>query len=1780
MNLSQDTGLPPAAELLKYVAFKNHGLLLLSDLNHEKDTIDKEEFDERIDIIVDEFSEALLYDSDEDLFLELLYSISMSLGYFRIARLCLECIIESPSRSYSLYQDFESGKFLPPSDYRVLKSYFLLCEKLQDKLTLDEQRSTADMAIQMEFLDQKFKEEDDVTWLSRSSLSELEPHKLTYDGSITISSSDWLSLLSSMQDFVVNLAAKTKRKFSIEDSYNNSLKPATSVTLSLPAAEVVKEVTPATPMEIVSTEETEDAPKEKEDSEKPSETVENGTDTAVAESVPKKKRRKSFDEAMKSRSSKRVRARTDDKQGLEDVDLTEDESFFAQITSFLSLCGEKFETIVPIFLNEETTTSELFISDFKSCILNWEEEQAETLAKMRTDKKSSKVTSKKPLLFQIIDTFASPDKIDSANTTSLSSSQLAANFIESAHNKKYHIQELRIELIRSILLPQSQGLSAILSDTWPLNAVDMLKKMIDQCEVQLGELSRQVIFSSSTETIYNEIFMVQTIMEMVADTYLHAMKILRTPEHHSKQVLKDLELVRSNSPTRYMFWQRTYGDLVHVYPGPSSDLNSLMLRNEWTNVLVQQVECEESWENLDDFLAVESDVQAIDESISFAYLNFPSLPDLSMLCIKSQVSRLKAMSTLSRVFVEDDSDEKKPEDVNMAVVKSRISLLECVLMPEYQETISPEYEAISDYFINAPLKLRSQFWSILLADYNNTGEKQKSLDGYLKVFSDTVQTFTDSEYDASSDQQRGVILIRSIFICHDIISKIVLLLQSNDSLLDNVQPSKVKVYLDAVIKLLRMLHVFILFDDAIISNALQAPSHSSWEKASTLFKEIIVYGWSLLYFLFKTNTPEDQLSSEILNDMLSIIHEQLGTRGYCSLAQGVLLDISLKEMMRLKFSESDADLLQCLHCRYGIVMGHEDFHPYDHHTTPEDIDKDSALLLVDFVMSLVLRKKNMAQSILRSDVKGVLDQLYDAIGFPDQSVSAIEKNNATLNNMLNSTISILFLQDCFYGRQSLELATPPPHLYRLASSGFYYILGQTRMSLFKIRKRSLPGRTEDISEAIKFFKYDLMCGCSDRFETWFALSQGYDALVEDDLTWNTYKINSASAREAVGIRQRKAIISCAIAVNCYLKNGPSDLFANTPAYQQLIGSAWSFFARLLFNSIQAPLEMEAYVSDKDKLLCGPDGLYYRPPTYKIKPTVILKACLLCLQLSIKEMPNDWFNFYLKGKCLHQMKADPIEVLDSFVTSISLCPEKPGSHGELILEPHYKLVSRVYKYLRAGSITSEVALSYLEKSQYRDEKAVVSPSDKPENDKIYGICISTLAKIRAGDKKKWHHRPTFRIAKIYDDCGDILKAKEEMITFFQIKSTSKTPIHIWKTEFERPGQHFQYVNQYVKYFITLLERTNDVTLFGILSKSLRKFVSGMIDHQAVWELLCTTVARMLKDQLNVPAKFNDNVIPQLVFADFDRDSQKISQHVETEEELHPMLKYLNYAAELRRLNNGFGSTAALDDLFVAIYLIIYQDFVTNIFPAESSNKEKTPPPPEEKPVVIHAPNPVSSTKISVMDLLSQPATIPESKPSSPSTPVSEGKTQPGTPSAGKIRVTRRDIISRSLALLRVALPKLIKGDNLKISTSPTGSNKPSPGLSEAAATPTAESLKDGKALNFEKSSPAVLKENGNTSVKLEEGGTLSETGTPKKANGNGIESMDIDEVETLPSTPLIVVQPDGDQNMGDADDVIIIESSPIKMNRDEDMTDSVVETPDSAAASRPRSRNSDWLSTIL
>lgn len=1782
--------------------------------------MDDTEASQRIEIVLDEFAEALLYNpsgDDDATFFTLLAALASRLGYVRVARLAYECVATAPAASGTGLQSIlDSAKLTSPLDIQIIQSLYILCRQIHDEATLNSRPQLFSRVAPNKSIPQLLPPRPpDLSFFGDNPLPRTENYKIpVIPSKINLLSPDWVSLINVVQDHVLNLTGQSKSKKKLacsEDPYENSLRPSYPITFNVPdlSQQDLKPSLVTESPEIAEPEqqqpmENNDTPKgtsiEKEKSEEPqppeqsassssSSTTKNNTPEIPAENKKRKSESISLEpqDPPKARSSKRFKLQ-EKTNSLSDADFTEDDAFFDQMKTFLKPCSFSFVTISPVFSRDEPKNpSDQYIYDFKQELLNWDAPQVEVLAAMKAEINSDTIVQddthdpqnsnaiSQPLLAQLLDSPSSATSTvqipESSRPTTLPPSSTSVAFVQSVLASRPHIQEVRVNLVRALCGVQPENeLSPILTQIWPLNAITSLGHLVCHVEPLLQEypssyVSQAVELGTLLDT-FCEVAITQTILEIIANESFGISKLLRKPETLSKASIKDLSAKQSALEERYLSWRRIFCDLVAVSSERTQTrFQNIVLRNQWTNLLVSKsITADAFADNGDDFSDIIKELEAVNPSLEITYPNFVHIPPFSLVSIRNQLSRFRAMATLSEIFKdpveeassaikeaqeekpvdsstttekkkdskqknkvkgkvdkEKDEERKKQEEerkrlekeererrkkeleeqkarnklLSIEASKKRISLLERILFPEKPddpdvvmeddpllkplEKPEDEYKAISLYLSRASLDLRLKFWNLLLDDYQNAGESQKSLDGYLAIFCDIVKELTSHKYKTLAPEQRPIVLLRAVYMCHNA-AKNMMALDLSITSFSHLSQTSLRAAMSAILALLRLLYVYVLFEDGIVNAVINAPSHPAWEKAANIMKELTVRSWCLFYYLYQALVPTS--TTETLHEILSIIHEQLGNRGYCGLADGVLLGLIFNELIRLNPKDSESDMIQCLHCRYNVVIASEDFHPYDHSTKPIELDKSTALKILEFVLGILIKKKNLSQSILRAEVKGVLDELFEAIQFPSSSSTpTISRNAFILTGIMEMRVDVPFLKMCFNGNHPISFVDTPKEIDSLAKSGLYFLLGQSRMQLYKVRKRTMQGRTEDVAEAIKFLKYDLMCGGYNRFETWYLLAQGYDALVEDDLTWNTDKISVPDSRNVTVARQKKTLICAGMAINRLLQQQgkSSELLANSPSYHNMLQSVWSFFARLLFNSTQCPMDMAAFYQMGERMLCGMEGLYTREPVYKLKPAVIIKSALLALKVSERE-ELDWYTLYLKGQMLHKLKSSHETVLDIYTKSMELAPEKHTRDCDSVLEPHYKFVSCVYKYLHSGVITNAQALEYLSKCAYADNTGdnpiVIESPDKPENNEAYSLCAAALIKIRSADKKKWHHRPTYRLARIYDEAGgDFLKAKDELSAFFQLKVTSKTPIQIWKTEYERPGQHFEYVRQYIVFFIDLLGRTQDVEMFGLLSKCLRKFKSGMLRHQETWEFMCSTVARVCKSDavLGIPARYADSTISRIVFEDFARNAAKMLDYNEkTATPLHPLTKFLNYTAELRRLNNGFGSTAALDDLFVSIYLIIYCDFVDEVLPEEELKEKKKR---EEAAAAAAAAAAKASalqtpsTKISVMDLLSDPVT-PDSNETPPPAPTdtkqksgkglksikvvwpesdkkktsspgagSNGSTGSTTTSSSKVRVTRRDIISRSLALLRVCLSKLVAADSLKI----TKANTPMP-----------------------------------------------------------------------------------------------------------------------------------------
>lgn len=1692
LRLSYESGLPPAAYKLKYLACKNHGVLLLDELKEDLPSIsDEQDVVDRIGYAIDDFCEALDYNDEDSDFLELLYALATALGYDRMGRLALESVLSSETRPLDLFKVPKRLSALSPRDVEILLELRSLLSRIGDNSTLNGVPLLAKLARTESRLALR-RQSPSFDWIPasvvepetlRGLVRSIEKQKLE----ITITRSDWWDIMNSLNEEVSSLTKVARKKLETDDPYWHVEDPIVVVKFidlfskvsqsdriesaaetprtieagpqpSTPVSAKTAENENAKPIETVGADPGEDS---KEKTAEPTEETpqdmevdepEGDGPTGGEQGTPRKKLKRSAENGNGlHRSSKRFR--NSDIMG--GVDSALDDSFFDQVDAFVSLAGMKFESVVPIFVEGNYAPEEQYIYDFSQALRNWDDDQAEVFLALddlgtNSNKNANKSTDRGERakgdrsIMQVLDQAALQSK-DIVRPAFESQAEDIVAFINRVNDGRLHLQQVRV-LLLEVLLTSSVKASGVryfslLEDYWPKPLCMSTHRLVELCDGSLHEHVKGAIFSGAqcdTARVLRCAELACAVFEIFADLYLTAEKQYRSAMEDGKSSkisaaqLRDLEFRVGSLKSRVLRWQGTFCDLACVYPGEPSDLQELSLRHEWVSIFCGGVYDLGPEESLARYESLHKELLHLPDLL-VPFHNYACIPELSVNGCSTQISKYRAGSIFAKIF-------HREEDENGW---SRIELLEAILLQDDASSSKdlPEKEAISQFLSTASLEFKLKLWHLLLDAYNENGDTEKSLNGYLRILVSSIDEITGDRYREKSESQRMGLLLRSLNVCLDINRSVLKILREHAALLENLTLDRRLFLTKKLVMVLRMLHMYVLLDDSINNNVIQSPSHPSWDKASGQLKQLLLFSWSVFYFLFKSCLPEDKKHSpDIQNDILSIIHEELGTRGYCGIADGVFLDMCIEELIRLDWEQSEADMLQCLHCKYGLsIMNEGGFMPYNHHSTPENLDKGAASRLVKFFLGMVLRKKNFHATLNRNDIKTALDEFSAALGKPDNSIVSIRQNAQLLDGFLDMPVTTALLQTAFKGQLSLSLARVRDSASEaMRKFGFYYILGHNLLNQFRTRKRSGgTTRMEDVEKILGYFIDDL-CLNSNRFESWMGVSQAYDIMAEEGMSYNAESFATADARKKIGNNQRKAILACCMAASIYLQDKtawPADMLTEAH-YQQVASGLWVHFAKLLYGAIRPPMKREALLHISEMYYTDEQGVSTRAARKPMRDSAVLKmAQLACALAASSERNNDWFPALLYAKILKKLSRPPTEVLDQTVKAIDA-----SSGSNEALEPHYKLVSLAFKYARAGKLPFDDALAYLERSLFHQR--VFGPHRNSE-EQFYAEAAETLQRIRQGDKRKWQHRPTYRLARLYDDAyGDRARARSLMSHFCSLGRTSTKPlVQIWKPDHERPGVHFEFAYRYVMYMIDLVVADKDTETLGIIAKKLRRFSTGIVLHMEAWEHLCLSTARVARELTGIPeqvhgSKYSDYVIRSLSFDDFDKYSTKLHDRVQAAgdgDHIPDLVTSLDFAVELRRLNNGFGSTSVVDDTLVSIYLRLLKDFMAKEQKREEAEKVKTESVTDQTPSTPASTengNPAQDPKEAPKDL-NRDGAAPKDAQKDAKPKAEKGKAKaaasPAKGVAHKNKVTRKEIIIRSTALLKAALPKLSRGD---------------------------------------------------------------------------------------------------------------------------------------------------------
>lgn len=893
------------------------------------------------------------------------------------------------------------------------------------------------------------------------------------------------------------------------------------------------------------------------------------------------------------------------------------------------------------------------------------------------------------------------------------------------------------------------------------------------------------------------------------------------------------------------------------------DIASLELRFLWFtviyNVLLDPGNCEQSvlfYQDLIRLLRNEASSHPHD-LVMIALVNNAWVPEISVKAAEREISRLTTVDFFTGIFSSADEDP-------YAVIDSLEPLLDLSISRQAdeqglaRESLQESRQSVNSsmieahYFLKrASLTLRLSLWQKLRDAYSVINYPSMILSCNLRSLTLVVRELGPPAYQKPSSDKNGESYLHWLHKIDDLINSVIAPISTDSNAFECIDSDQIRSVVSTLNTLIKVLHAFALWEDKIRVGKIQpqmyqsASANKAQNKAGEKFRDMIVKVRVLQYHLFKEaiiqhgemfSTPDDDL----LN-YLRLTHYALGLRTYCGLAHKSFLRLAKAETLRMKPQEGwDTDMPQIMFDLYGLKISSNASEMLDHGCEAQEIDKTTALEVIDLVMLHVNRLS--LKDLLRNDLRYAVDKFQQVIKVPKlgSSTAARSFNKRLISTYLSSPINPVELFRSLRGIGGLCCSQVRTDGWEIAQKGWYFLLGHIALSKFRSQKRTAAGSIEDLENAKIFFKHDLEFD-AERWESWYRLGQVFDTLLDEYTTWTSERIEN-NMPLLVDL-QRQAIL-------CYNMAVAAAGRLADPMFEDArkMADLYADYGARIYSSSREPFSMEAFrLADFERHYNGAfQGMYKGQPFRPLQLYPAWKFASALLRQASVQKPNDWITHYHLGKVLWKMHNSSDEtlgnvkripfrpVIDALVHAVKCLPDrKDGRHPDKdpVLEPHYKLLSVVHKEVRANKCSAQEGCRILRATHY----AGLVPAILDADDWI-DFVQEVLRTMRSADKSHWHHRLAVRSARIiYDtDPHDIrawLGAKHELT---QQIFTKTMAIQVWKPLHERAGRHFVYINRYVRFFVQILFNLKDKENLEALARRIRKRAGEFVDHVGVWQ----------------------------------------------------------------------------------------------------------------------------------------------------------------------------------------------------------------------------------------------------------------------------------------------------------------------------------------------------------
>ncbi|KAF7726581.1 Histone transcription regulator 3 [Apophysomyces ossiformis] len=737
------------------------------------------------------------------------------------------------------------------------------------------------------------------------------------------------------------------------------------------------------------------------------------------------------------------------------------------------------------------------------------------------------------------------------------------------------------------------------------------------------------------------------------------------------------------------------------------------------------------------------------------------------------------------------------------------------------------------------------------------------------------------------------------------------------------------------------------------------PHVPSLKTKAGAFSAITAKIWAVQSMLIRwTIMQNPSIEAETLPALVEVLlatHEELGEREICGSAKGTFIKQLLELLIGTKDIEYRRSIYQCYHCLYGVHVAAEGDPIEEHHSTHNDLTEKAAEELFGLVADIIVEKVDRG-SQLRSDLKDIVDtasQLFEKLPTDNHRVKFNQNN---IDTYLKKDICIPDNMNHLQGTAHISTMEIDPIKSDMSPVYFKIFWARGKMLRLQIKNRTKlnPERTiEDLEEAIGELTGHLILNPND-IRGWYELGLSFMQIAEEELIWSASNITLRKGK--IADFQKKGY-------HALLRAWALTRTSNEKLDDETMFDLLNNFGYLIYSIVCRPMGMEALVMQSDQRAMGKDGKIYNIQPKQVDPKVVYRLALMMFTNALRyKCPDslEWQPLYMSGKCYSKLLRPPREVLEWYQRAIQKAPLRSGQHGqEKILEPLYKLCSAlpavVSEFLKDESEDNQQANTstidvphplnissvstfsiqpysnqiYNTTGDTMQDKERQYPHLSAEEEKAYEIIFKKLSEIRKVDKKKWHHRPIYLHAWMYYYVyKNPEKAKAELSQFFTLKTNTKSPISIWKPDFERPGKHFEYVYKYTTFLVELAEANDDVETLKQLCRKARRAQTVLLRDDKVFSAAYTAYLQIVQRQL-LSRHHAESCVERLLNKSVDKErfEELCREHAESVTKTSPKPEIANLLHDLidiRRISHGQKSSVNMDDVVVQCYAVLLQD----------------------------------------------------------------------------------------------------------------------------------------------------------------------------------------------------------------------------------------------------------------